>query len=405
MTSAFSPVQIGPLKLRNRFIKAATNEGMAKGGIVTKGLARFHERIAEGGASLSTVAYCATSLDGRTFVDQAVLDDASIPDFRALTDVVHKHGAAASAQITHAGSFTFLDKDTLKTSRPLSSSGGFNKVGVMSGRYFKKKMDRDELNAMAEEFVAAAKRARAAGFDAVELHMGHGYLLSQFISKIYNKRRDDFGGTIEKRMNFPSQVLTRVLDAVGKDLAVIVKYSMTDGPKGNDISDGIAVAKRLEADGAHMAVLSNGLNVESITAMFGSPLPPAARGGNAIVAIGSWIQSLTAPKDVVFRENYLRELAQQVRANVDMPLAYLGGVQSLEGVQNAMDDGFDAIAIGRALVFDPNFVNDLQSGAITQSGCTACNRCVTMMYTPGGTSCVESPYKPDPKLNKVGAAS
>ena len=405
MTSAFSPVQIGPLKLRNRFIKAATNEGMAKGGIVTKGLARFHERIAEGGASLSTVAYCATSLDGRTFVDQAVLDDASIPDFRALTDAVHKHGAAASAQITHAGSFTFLDKNTLKTSRPLSSSSGFNKVGVMSGRYFKKKMDRDELNAMAEEFVAAAKRARAAGFDAVELHMGHGYLLSQFISKIYNKRRDDFGGTIEKRMNFPSQVLTRVLDAVGKDLAVIVKYSMTDGPKGNDISDGIAVAKRLEADGAHMAVLSNGLNVESITAMFGSPLPPAARGGNAIVAIGSWIQSLTAPKDVVFRENYLRDLAQQVRANVAMPLAYLGGVQSLEGVQNAMDDGFDAIAIGRALVFDPNFVNDLQSGAITQSGCTACNRCVTMMYTPGGTSCIESPYKPDPELNKVGAAS
>ena len=405
MTSAFSPVQIGPLKLRNRFIKAATNEGMAKGGIVTKGLARFHERIAEGGASLSTVAYCATSLDGRTFVDQAVLDDASIPDFRALTDAVHKHGAAASAQITHAGSFTFLDKNTLKTSRPLSSSSGFNKVGVMSGRYFKKKMDRDELNAMADEFVAAAKRARDAGFDAVELHMGHGYLLSQFISKIYNKRRDDFGGTIEKRMNFPSQVLKRVLDAVGKDLAVIVKYSMTDGPKGNDISDGIAVAKRLEADGAHMAVLSNGLNVESITAMFGSPLPPPARGGNAIIAIGSWIQSLTAPKDVVFRENYLRELAQQVRANVDMPLAYLGGVQSLEGVQNAMDDGFDAIAIGRALVFDPNFVNDLQSGAITQSGCTACNRCVTMMYTPGGTSCVESPYKPDPKLNKVGAAS
>ncbi len=404
MTSAFSPIQIGPLKLRNRFVKAATNEGMAKGGIVTKGLAKFHERIAEGGAALSTVAYCATSPDARTFVDQAILDDDSVPDFRALTDAVHKHGAAASAQITHAGSFTFLDKDTLKTNRPLSSSSGFNKVGVMSGRYFKKGMDRNELSAMTDEFVAAAHRAKEAGFDAVELHMGHGYLLSQFISKIYNKRRDDYGGTIEKRMNFPSEVLKKVLDAVGKDLAVIVKYSMTDGPKGNDISDGIAVAKRLEADGAHMAVLSNGLNVESITAMFGSPLPQAG-GGNAIVKIGSWIQSLTEPKDVVFRENYLRELAQQVRANVDMPLAYLGGVQSLEGVQNAMDDGFDTIAMGRALVFDPNFVNDLQSGAITQSGCTACNRCVTMMYTPGGTSCIESPYKPDPKLNQVGAAS
>ena len=407
MSSAFTPLKIGPLTLRNRFVKAATNEGMAKGGIVTKGLANFHERIAEGGAALSTVAYCATSPDGRTFVDQAVLDDTSIPDFRALTDAVHKHGAAASAQITHAGSFTFLDKDTLKANRPLSSSGGFNKVGVMSGRYFKKKMNRQELDAMAEEFVAAALRAKEAGFDAVELHMGHGYLLSQFVSRIYNKRHDQYGGSIEKRMNFPSEVLKRVLDAVGKDLAVVVKYSMTDGPKGNDIADGIAVAKRLEADGAHMAVLSNGLNVESITAMFGSNFPKANRGspGNPIIKLGMWIQSLMEPADVEFRENYLRELAQQVRANVDMPLAYLGGVQSLEGVEQAMGDGFDAIAMGRALVFDPNFVNDLQKGAITQSGCTACNRCVTMMYTPGGTSCIESPYKPDPKLNKVGAAS
>lgn len=405
--TAYSPLTIGPLTLRNRFIKAATNEGMAKSGVVSKGLAEFHRRMAAGGAALSTVAYCATSLDGRTFVDQATLDDDSIGDFRALTDAVHSEGAAACAQITHAGSFTFLGKDILKTNKPLSSSGGFNKVGVMSGRYFKKKMDRAEMDAMAEEFVAAAIRAREAGFDAVELHMGHGYLLSQFVSKLYNKRRDEFGGTIERRMNFPSEVLKRVLDAVGKDLAVIVKYSMTDGPKGNQIEDGIAVAKRLEVDGAHLAVLSNGMNVESITAMFGSSFPKSNRGkaGNPIIALGMWIQSLTEPPDVVFRENYLRELALQVRGAVDMPLAYLGGVQSRVGVEQAMGDGFDAIAMGRALVFDPAFVNDMQSGAVSESGCTACNRCVTMMYTPGGTSCVESPYKPDPKLNTVGASA
>jgi 2,4-dienoyl-CoA reductase-like NADH-dependent reductase (Old Yellow Enzyme family) len=404
--SAFSPLTVGPLTLRNRFIKAATNEGMAKGGIVSKGLAKFHENISAGGAALSTVAYCATSPDARTFVDQAILDDDSVPDFRELTEGVHKHGGAASAQITHAGSFTFLDKDTLKTNKPLSSSGGFNKVGVMSGRYFKKKMNRAEMDSMAEEFVAAAIRAKEAGFDAVELHMGHGYLLSQFVSPVYNKRRDNFGGDIERRMNFPSEVLRKVLDAVGKDLAVIVKYSMTDGPKGNTIQDGIAVAKRLEVDGAHMAVLSNGLNVESITSMFGSSLPKSgAKPDNPVIRLGMWIQSLTAPDDVVFRENYLRDLAQQVRASVDMPLAYLGGVQSKEGVDHAMADGFDAIAMGRALVFDPAFVRDLEAGTITQSGCTACNRCVTMMYTPGGTQCVESSYKPDAKLNTQRAAS
>lgn len=404
--SPFSPVNIGPLTLRNRFIKSATNEGMAKNAIVSKGLALFHERMAAGGAALSTVAYCATSPDGRTFIDQAVLDDASLRDFRALTDGVHKHGAAASAQITHAGSFTFLDHATLKTARPLSASGGFNKVGVMSHRWLKKKMDRTEMDAMTNEFVESAKRAREAGFDAVELHMGHGYLLSQFLSKIYNKRWDSYGGNIEKRLKFPREVLGRVLDAVGKDLAVIVKYSMTDGPKGNSIEDGIAIARAIEADGAHLAVLSNGLNIESITAMFGSSFPQASRGtvNNPIVAFGMWVQSLSAPKNVIFRENYLRELSQQVRAAVDMPLAYLGGVQSLEGAQQAMADGFDCIALGRALVFDADFVNKLQSGTVTQSGCTACNRCVTTMYSPNGTFCVES--RPgDAALNTIAAGA
>lgn len=403
--SPFSDVKIGPLRLRNRFIKSATNEGMAKGAIVSKGLAQFHERIAAGGAALSTVAYCATSPDGRTFVDQAVLDHDSLADFRALTDGVHKHGAAASAQITHAGSFTFLDHATLKTARPLSSSGGFNKVGVMSHRWFKKKMNRSEMDAMAAEFVEAAKIAREAGFDAVELHMGHGYLLSQFLSKIYNKRWDSYGGAIEGRLKFPREVLGRVLDAVGKDLAVIVKYSMTDGPKGNQIEDGIAVARAIEADGAHLAVLSNGLNVESITAMFGSPLPQAARGStNPIIALGMKLQALSEPKNVVFHESYLCDLSRQVRASVSMPLAYLGGVQSRTAAETAMADGFDCIALGRALVFDADFVNKLQSGETVQSGCTACNRCVTMMYTPAGTFCVEG--KPgDAKLNTIRAGA
>ena len=409
------------MRLRNRFIKAATNEGMAKRGLVSKGLARFHERIAQGGAALSTVAYCATSADGRTFVDQAVLEDDSIHDFRALTDAVHRHGGAASAQITHAGSFTFLSKQVLTSGRPLSASGGFNKVGVMSGQFFKQKMSHADMKAIAEEFVAAARRAREAGFDAVELHMGHGYLLSQFISRLHNKRRDAYGGSIEQRMNFPSEVLRRVVDAVGKDLAVLVKYSMTDGlghapsarkenppstRKGNTIEDGIAIAKRLQADGVHLAILSNGLNVESITAMFGSSFPKANRGKatNPIISLGMWLQSLMEPRDIVFRENYLRDLALQIRSAVDMPLAYLGGVQSKTGIEQALSDGFDAVALGRALIFDPRFVNQLQAGQVLQSGCTACNRCVTMMYTPGGTSCILQPDKPDAALNTIGAA-
>lgn len=388
--SPFDPVVIGPLRLRNRLIKSATNEGKAKGGIVSAGLAAFHEEVAAGGAALTTVAYCATSPDGRTFIDQAVLDAASLADFRALTAGVHRHGAAASAQITHAGSFTFLPKDVLHTSRPLSASGGLNKVGVMSGRWLKRAMDPGQLEAMTAEFVAAARNAREAGFDAVELHMGHGYLLSQFISKLYNKRRDAYGGTIEKRMRFPGEVLARVLDAVGKDLAVIVKYSMTDGvPRGNSIEDGVAVARAIEARGAHLAVLSNGLNVESITAMFGSPFPKANRASaaNPVVKLGMWIQSLTEPQDVVFRENYLLEHARAVRAAVKMPLAYLGGMDSRAGVEQALREGFDCVAAGRAFLYEPDLPRRMEADPAWHSGCNRCNLCVSMMYAPWGTYC------------------
>lgn len=402
----FEPVKIGPITLRNRLIKSATNEGMAKQGVVTKGLSLFHERMAEGGAALTTVAYCAVSRDGRTFVDQATLTRDQLPDLKAMTDAVHRHGGAISAQITHAGSFTFLPKEELTTSRPMSSSGGFNKVGVLSNRWFKQAMSRDQMDAMTQEFVAAALLAKEAGFDAVELHMGHGYLLSQFVSRIYNKRRDAYGGTIEKRMRFPVEVLSRVLDAVGNDLAVIVKYSMTDGVKsGNSIADGIVAAKSIEAAGAHMAVLSNGLNVESITAMFGSPMPErGTKPANPLIAFGMWAQSLTAPKNVEFHENYLRDNARKVRAAVKMPLAYLGGAASLAGVNQVLDDGFDTVAMGRALLYDPQIINRWKAGGNEKSGCTVCNRCVTMMYMPTGTHCVLTGAQ-DAALNQIPAAA
>jgi len=122
-SKAFTPITIGPLKLKNRFIKAATNEGMCKVGVVSKGLVNFHESMAKGGAAMSTVAYCATSKDGQTFVDQAHLSAETVPDFKVLTKAVHKHGAAAQAQITHAGAFTFLPKDFSKK-KPVSANGG-----------------------------------------------------------------------------------------------------------------------------------------------------------------------------------------------------------------------------------------------------------------------------------------
>jgi 2,4-dienoyl-CoA reductase-like NADH-dependent reductase (Old Yellow Enzyme family) len=403
-SSAFTPVQIGPLRLRNRFIKSATNEGMAKGGMPSKMLVAHHRGVAAGGAAMTTVAYCAVSPDGRTFEDQVTLDDARIVHLRALTDAVHVEGAAACAQITHGGAFTFVPE--LTTRYPLSASGGFNAAGVISGRLFKTAMTLADMDRIAGEFVDAARRAQRAGFDAVEIHMGHGYLLSQFISPRYNRRRDAYGGAAAQRARFPAEVLRRVLDSVGNRLAVTCKICVTEGFKGGATADdAIEVARVLEREGAHLLVLSGGMNVEAPWAIFGSNMPAAAVETiqNPVVKFATRAMRLWEPK-VAFRELYFLEHSRRIRAAVKMPLAYLGGAKSLAGVDSVLGEGFDCVVMGRALIHDPDLVNKFQDGRATVSGCTACNECVAMMYTEGGTRCVLRPA-PDAALNRVPASA
>ena len=394
---AYTPITLGPLTLRNRFIKSATNEGMAKGGVPSKLLVEHHRSMAAGGVGMTTVAYCATSPDGRTFEDQVTLDDATLPHLRALTDAVHREGGAACAQITHGGAFNFLPR--LSTKYPWSASSGFNAAGVLSGRLFRTGMTERDMDTIAQEFVAAAQRAKACGFDAVELHMGHGYLLSQFLSPVYNKRRDAYGGPPAQRARFPAQVLKRVLDAVGRDLAVTCKIGVTEGCKGGGTAaDAVEVARVLEREGAHLLVLSGGMNVESPWAIFGSPMPAAAVEAiqNPVVKLATRLMRLTAPT-VTFRELYFLEHSRQVRAAVRMPLAYLGGAKSVAGIEAVMKDGFDCVVMGRALIHDPDLVNKFRDGRASVSGCTACNECIATMYTAGGTRCVlTQPDNPAP---------
>lgn len=386
--SPFSPIVIGPLTLKNRFIKSATNEGMSAQGVPSRQLVKLHSALVAGGVALTTVAYCAVSSDGRTLPNQLTLTQVSLPHFKALTDGVHEKGGLASAQITHGGCFTFIRERSTK--RPLSASGGFNKIGLMSGMFFKQAMDEADMQQVVREFAQGARLARQAGFDAVEIHMGHGYLLSQFISPMYNKRRDQYGGSLENRLRFPRRVLRAVLDAVGKDMAVICKYSVTEGVRaGNSAEDGAKIAAMLEQEGAHLLVLSAGMNAESITTMFGSSFPKENRvqQKNKLIAFAMAIQRRKEPT-VEFRELYLLEHARKVRAAVKMPLAYLGGAKSLASIETLMAEGFDLVAMGRVLLAENDYVNKLASGVSRDSICTACNRCVAMMYTPGGTSCV-----------------
>ena len=257
----FAPFQLGPITLRNRFIRAGANEGMCVAGAPSKALLKHHRDMAAGGVGLTTVAYGAVSEVGRTLENQIWLRPSILPDLKALAQAVHDEGGRISFQITHGGSFVTSCKVQGAT---MSASSGLNKAGLLRGNYWQRAMNEADMERVASEFVTAAQLCREAGFDAVEIHMGHGYLLNQFISPLSNKRKDAWGASAENRARFPAEVLRRVKQAVGRDMAVLAKINVADGvPGGATVQDAIVTAKALQAAGADMLVLSGGRNIES----------------------------------------------------------------------------------------------------------------------------------------------
>ncbi|TXS92766.1 NADH:flavin oxidoreductase [Parahaliea maris] len=409
MTAAptpFDPVTIGPLTLRNRFVKSGANEAMCIDGKPTHALVRHHRELAAGGVGLTTVAYMAVAPEGRTLPNQIWLREEALPDLRVLTGAVHDEGGAISAQLTHGGSFVTGMK---VRGRTISSSGGFNPAGALKGNFFSRSMNADDMTRVTGEFVRAAQLCREAGFDAVELHMGHGYLLNQFISPLSNRRDDEYGGSAENRVRFPARVLAAVKEAVGDDLAVIAKLSVADGlSRGTQVADSIVTARTLEQAGADMLVLSGGRNVESTWYMFGSNMNREAISA-VLKAQGERLTALmmkaaaSSERKVTFRELYFLENSRRIRASVQIPLAYVGGAKSLANAEQLVAEGFDCVVMARALIHDPALVNKFQSGELTESGCDNCNACVAYIYHPAGTWCVKNPAN-DPAMNRIPAA-
>jgi len=360
-------------------------------GFPTKALVQHHSELARGGVGMTTVAYMAVAPEARTLPNQIWMRPEILPDLRVLTDAVHAEGAAISAQITHGGSFVTGMK---VRGRTISSSSGFNPAGMLKGNFLQRAMNEADMERVIGEFVAAARLARNAGFDAVELHMGHGYLLNQFISPLSNRRQDQYGGSAENRVRFPARVLAAVKQAVGDTTAVLAKINVADGTRrGAKVEDGIITAQALQAAGAHMLVLSGGRNIESTWFMFGSKM-----NREEIIKVlkeqGDWITALmmkgaaASEPDVTFKEMYFLEYSRQIRAAVQLPLAYLGGIKSLANAEQAVAEGFECVVLARALLHDPALVNKFRSGELTQSGCDNCNGCVAYIYHPAGTRCV-----------------
>ncbi|MWA02299.1 NADH:flavin oxidoreductase [Actinomadura sp. LD22] len=382
----FESARLGPLTLRNRVVKAATFEGMTPDALVTDDLIEYHRRPAAGGVAMTTVAYCAVAPEGRTERRQIHMRPEAVPGLRRLTDAVHAEGAAVSAQIGHAG--PVADASSTKM-RALSAGRFFNPLGMR----FTKPATAEDIERVTRAHAGAARLAIEAGFDAVEIHFGHNYLASSFLSPRLNKRDDAYGGPIENRAKVALGIARAVRAEVGDRIAVTAKINMRDGvPGGLEIDDSLQVARWLQEEGTVDALeLTAGSSLLNPMYLFrgGAPVKEFAANFKQPLRTGIRMSGDKFLRAYPYKDVFLLEHARRFRAELDLPLILLGGVTGRETMDRAMAEGFQFVAMGRALLREPDLVNRIAADPATRSLCIHCNRCMPTIYT--GTHCPEIP--------------
>ncbi|WP_107706019.1 NADH:flavin oxidoreductase [Nocardioides allogilvus] len=385
MTSpdVLAPAKLGPLTLRNRVIKAATYEGLSHKARVTQDLIDFHVGYAAGGVGMTTVAYCAVAREGRTDRHQILWTDEAMPGLRRLTEAVHAHGAAVSAQIGHGGPVASPKANGLPA---LSPTKHFHSTSLS----WAQEASVADLTRITEAHAEAARRAIDAGFDAVEVHLGHNYLASSFLSPKINHRTDGYGGSLENRARFAREIMRAVRDAVGDKIAIIAKMNMDDGvPGGFWLDEAIPVAQWLEADGSLDALeLTAGSSLLNPMYLFkgDAPLKEFADVMPQPIKLGVKLVGKRKLKAYPYTDAYLLEDSRQIRAAVKLPMILLGGITTKSVMDLAMDEGFEFVAMARALLREPDLVNRIEKDASTPSLCNHCNKCMPTNFT--GTRCV-----------------
>jgi 2,4-dienoyl-CoA reductase-like NADH-dependent reductase (Old Yellow Enzyme family) len=378
----FESARLGPVTLRNRIIKAATFEGMSYRGQVTDALVDFHRTVAAGGVGMTTVAYCAVSPEGRGAPNEMVLRPELVPELKRLVDAVHNEGAAISAQMGHAGP---VGNSRVTKSRALAASTGFSPLGTRHHA-----MTVADIERVIGDFAAGARVLADAGFDAVEIHMGHHYVINSFMSPKFNRRDDEWGGSVENRARFPRAIARAVRDAVRDRIAVIGKFEMVDGvPKGLTLDDSVPMAQLLEADGALDALeLTGGGSLANPMFLFRGDVPRKEFAATlpAILRPGFKLIGKRFMPEYPFEEGYFLDDARQFRAALSMPLVLLGGINRLDTIRRALAEGFEFVAMGRALLREPDLPNRMSDGEASGGICIHCNKCMPTIYS--GTHCV-----------------
>ena len=381
MSEIFTPYKLGPIELRNRTIRSAAFEGMGRNNGPTEELFNYHRAVAKGGIGMTTVAYAAVCRSGISFDSQLWMREEIVPELKRLTDAVHAEGAKASIQLGHCGNMTHR---RTCGQMPIGASSGFN----LYSPTFHRKMNQKDIDEVVKAYGDAVRLAMKAGFDAVEIHAGHGYLISQFLSPYTNHRHDRYGGSLDNRMNFMRECIREVVKAADGKIAVTAKLNTRDGFRGGqEVDELIEVAKELRRLGVDAITLSGGfvsrapqyvMRGEFPTKAIAHYLPASQWWLKICLYIGSWAVCPT----VTFKHLFFMEDALKFReAMPDYPFIYVGGVTTGEDARKVLENGFPLFQMGRAVLEDTDFVNKLKADENHCSGCEHSNFCIGRMYS------------------------
>ena len=372
-----APASLGPVTLRNRIIKSATFEHMAPGALVSDRLIDFHRRVAAGGVGMTTVAYCAVAPEGRTEADQIWMREEAVPGLQRLTAAVHAEGAAVSAQIGHAGPVASAKSNGLPA---LCASRRISPMGPQVTHAATKA----DIRRIRIAHGTATRLAIESGFDAVEIHFGHNYFASSFLSPALNRRKDDYGGSLRNRARLIREIADEVRAATGGRIAVLAKLNMDDGvPGGFWLDEAIQVAQWLEADGSLDAIeLTIGSSLLNPMYLFkgDAPLDEFAAVMSPLMRFGVKVAGKYFLHDYPYRDLFMLDAARQIRANVAMPLVLLGGITDKAAMDTAMAEGFEFVAMARALLREPDLIKRIRANHETKSLCIHCNKCMPTIF-------------------------
>lgn len=358
----FDPINVCNLELQNRFVRSATHEFMAEeDGTPTSRLGDLYEELAKNEVGLIITGYSYVLPGGQSDrLQQAIYDDRFIEPYRKITERVHRYKSKIVLQIVHGGRQADISDDF-----PTPIAPSVVKNGRSSA--IPREMTEQEILEMIEAFTKAAVRAKAAGFDGVQLHCAHGFLLSSFISPYTNIRTDRWGGSVENRTRIVTEIVRRIKEETGEDFPILVKMNATDGFPPNsskaglglDVPESIEVATLLEKAGVCAIEVSGGIG---------------EAGG---VTIRTAINSPS-------KEAYFKNYSKMIKAAVHIPVILVGGIRSIYVMSCLLENGCaDLISMSRVFISEPDFIPKIKSDRTKKARCVSCNLC----FDPKGIRC------------------